>query len=387
MRPAIDVLRLHETLAHCIRTPSPQTDMEAVRSFIVNVVRPHLEDLPFARLTVDDMGNLVGVLAGQERAAPFMLCTYAGTVPAGQMPEPFVPSVVDGELFGQPRGPHMWGRGTSEQMGALAAALEAIRVFCEEAPKLRRDVLFAATVAGEMGCHDAVDHMMQAGSFNYGPTLLAVGTNNTVYAGSMGRIDVHVEIMGRACHSSNPALGRNAIEGARQFLNALQGVPLPAPDPDLGQPSLTPTLIASSPSISHTVPDRCRLVLDRRLIPGENMERALADIVECGEQVSGLEVKVEGGRFNYPSKTARDAPLIQAALAAVRAEGIAPVCRHARWTLDAGFFTRQGVDAILLGPGDEKMAHTDAEMVALSDVELAARTYVRILRAMVSEVH
>jgi len=385
MRPAIDVARLRQILAACIRTPSPQTDMEAVRAFIAEVVRPYLEDLPFDSLTVDGMGNLVGRLAGGEAEPPFMFCTYAGTVPAGNMPDPFVPRVVDGAAYGQPAGPHMWGRGTSEQMAALAAALEAIRVYCDQAPELRRDVLFATTVAGEMGCHDAVDHMMQAGQFAFGPTLLAVGTNNAVYAGNMGRTDVHVEVFGQACHSSNPGQGRNAIEGARQFLNALQAVPLPPPDPDLGQPSLTPTLIASSPTISHTVPDYCRLVLDRRLIPGEEMEQALADISKCADDVTGPDVRVEGGRFNYPSKTSLDAPLVQAALAALRNEGAEPACRYARWTLDAGFFTRERVDAILLGPGDERMAHTDAEMVALKDVELAARAYVRILRAMASE--
>ncbi len=387
MKPAIDAQRLHQTLADCIRQPSPQTDMQAVRAFILDVVKPRLEDLPLDSLTVDEMGNLVGLLAGEVHTAPFLFCAYAGTVPAGNMPHPFEPNIVSGEQYGRPPGQYMWGRGTSEQMSALAAALEAMHVYCEEAASRRRDLIFATTVAGEMGCHDAVDHMMDEGALNYGPTLLAVGTNNAVYVGNMGRIDIHVEILGQACHSSNPSQGRNAIEGARQFLNAMRQVPLPPPDPDLGQPSLTPTSIASSPTISHTVPDYCRLVLDRRLIPGEEMDRALADVAKCGEEVSGLEVHVQGGRFNYPSKTALDAPLVQAALAALRAEGIDAACRYARWTLDAGFFSRQGVDAILLGPGDETMAHTDAEMVAISDVELAARAYVRILRSMVSAPH
>jgi acetylornithine deacetylase/succinyl-diaminopimelate desuccinylase-like protein len=248
-------------------------------------------------------------------------------------------------------------------------------------------LIFATTVAGEMGCHDAVEHMMKAANLVYGPTLLAVGTDNSVYVGNMGRIDVHVEIMGQACHSSDPSRGRNAIDGARQFLNALRDVPLPPPDPALGQPSLTPTLIASSPAISHTVPDRCRLVLDRRLIPGEEMTTALADIVDCRQRVDGLDVEVRGGRFNYPSRTSLDAPLVQLALAALHAEGTEAACRYARWTLDAGFFSRQGVDVILLGPGDETMAHTDAEMVSLDDVEVAARAYARILRAMVSGSH
>jgi acetylornithine deacetylase/succinyl-diaminopimelate desuccinylase-like protein len=97
-----------------------------------------------------------------------------------------------------------------------------------------------------------------------------------------------------------------------------------------------------------------------------------------------LDVEVRGGRFNYPSKTRRDAQLVEVTLGALRAEGVDAACRYARWTLDAGFFSRHGVPVVMVGPGDESMAHTDAEMVLLGDVEAAARSYLRILRAMAS---
>jgi len=382
--PEVNIQRLHDTLRECVRTPSPQPDMDAVRAFILNVVKPYLEQLPFDRLTLDDMGNLWGLLKGRDSASPFLLCTYAGTVPAANMHDAFEARLVDGEAYGHAPGQYMWGRGTCEQMGGLAAALEAIRVYSEEGASRGRDVVFATTVAGEMGCHDAVAHLMKTSQLNYGPTLFAIGTNNGICVGNMGRIDVEVEIRGLACHSSNPTRGRNAIEGARQFLNALREVPLPPPDPDLGQPSITPTLIASSPTVSHTVPDFCRIVLDRRLIPGEEMSVALADIEACRDKVSGLEVTVRGGRFNYPNKASLDSPLVRAATEALEAEGVAARRYYARWTLDGGYFGRQGVDAVLMGPGDESLAHTDAEMVRLGDVEAASRAYVRVLRAMAS---
>lgn len=382
MKPKIDAQRLRGTLADCIRFPSPQPDMEAVRQFILQVVKPRLDQLPWDSVSIDGMGNLIARLAGQDHQSPLLFCTYAATVPAGSMPDPFQPRFLDGQRLDQPGEQFMWGRGSSEQMAALAAGIEAVTVYCQEGAPRRRDLIFATTVAGEMGCHDAVEYMMSAAQLAYGPTLIAMGTNNAVYVGNMGRIDVHVEIRGQTCHSSNPSRGRNSIEGARLFLNALKQVPLPHPDPDLGQPTLTPTFIASSPTISHTVPDLCRLTLDRRLIPGEEMEKALSDIEACRSQVSGFEVIIRGGRFNYPSKTPKDAPLVQAASAALSAEGIDPVFRYARWALDAGFFRRQNVDAIMLGPGDEALAHTEEEMVSIRDLEVAARVYVRMMRAM-----
>ena len=113
-----------------------------------------------------------------------------------------------------------------------------------------------------------------------------------------------------------------------------------------------------------------------KLGPGDS------DVKDCGSREPGFEVIVQGGRFNYPSKSPKDASLVQAASAALSAEGIAPVCRYARWALDAGFFRRHDVDAIMLGPGDEALAHTDGEMVSLHDLEVAAGVYVRIMRAM-----
>ena len=382
MNPRIDVCRLRDTLRDCVRQPSPQPEMQAVRRFIVDVVKPRLLDLPSLNLEIDTMGNLIAVLPGPDHSSPFLLCTYAGTCPPGNMPEPLNPRIIDGGTVGHAPGEHMWGRGTSEQLGALAAALEAVRVCSEEGLSQRRDIIFATTVAGEMGCHDAVEHMMTAGGRAYGPTLLAVGTNNSVCVGNMGRIDVHVEITGKVCHSSDPSKGRNAIEGARQFLNALREVKLPPPDADLGQPSLTPTFITSTPTSRHTVPDHCTITLDRRLIPGEDTGAALADIQGCGAAVHGLEVVVNGGRFNYPSKTPLDTRLVQAALEALHAEGLDATWHYSRSALDAGFFTRHGVAAIQLGPGDETMAHTEFEMVSLKDVETAACVYVRILEAM-----
>lgn len=125
MKPAIQVERLHATLRDCIQTPSPQPDMEAVRAFVRQVVKRYLEGLPFDDVQVDGMGNLVALLRGRDQANAFLFCSYAGTVPAGNMPDPFEPRLVDGAAYGRPTGRYIWGRGSSEQMSALAARLEA----------------------------------------------------------------------------------------------------------------------------------------------------------------------------------------------------------------------------------------------------------------------
>jgi succinyl-diaminopimelate desuccinylase len=379
---AINRQRLYDTLRDCIQTPSPQPDMDAVRSFIRTVVQPRLEALPVSRVDVDSMGNLVARVDGEPGLPPLLIVTYAATVAANDMPDAFVAKRIDGTSAGRARGPYMWGRGASEQKGPMAAALEAVTTYLESHPSPRRGLILAATVSGEMGCHDAVAHMMSSMSLPFGPTILAVGSNNAVGVANMGRIDAHVEVMGTACHSSDPAKGRNAIEGARRFLTALLAVPMPPADPDLGRPTLTPTFIDSWPTSSHTLPSRCRLILDRRLVPGEDMQEALAGIDACRQQVDGFDITVTGGRFNYPSKTPLGDPLVGAALSALSAQGLPERCVYHRGATDAGFFSRHGVGVINMGPGEEAMMHTNAEMVALSDLEQGAMVYESILQAL-----
>ena len=328
------------------------------------------------------MGNLVARVDGDGSLPPLMIVTYAATVAANDMPDAFVAKIVDGQSVGRAGGTYVWGRGTSEQKGPMAAALEAVTSYLESHGRPRRGLIFAATVAGEMGCHDAVDHMMSSLSLPFGPTILAVGSNNAAGIANMGRIDVHVEVLGVSCHSSDPAKGRNAIEGARRFLTALLDVPMPPADPDLGQPTLTPTFIDSWPTSSHTLPSRCRIILDRRLIPGEDMQEALAAIDACGKQVDGFDISVMGGRFNYPSTTSTSDPLVGAALSALSAQGLPQsVIRH-RGATDAGFFSRHGVGVINMGPGEEAMMHTNAEMIAVADLERGAMVYEGILHAL-----
>ena len=99
----INVQRLHDTLRDCVRHPSPQPDMAAVRRFILEVVKPRLAKLPFDKLAVDEMGNLVATLRGHSQSSPFLFCTYAGTCPPGEMPDPLEPRILEGDAVGRPR--------------------------------------------------------------------------------------------------------------------------------------------------------------------------------------------------------------------------------------------------------------------------------------------
>jgi acetylornithine deacetylase/succinyl-diaminopimelate desuccinylase-like protein len=144
----------------------------------------------------------------------------------------------------------------------------------------------------------------------------------------------------------------------------------------LGKATLTVTQIKSAPDISHTVPDTCRITLDRRLLPGDDPDVALGSIRDAVANMSPWSVEVTRGAFMYPSEVGADC----AVAAAVRHAGRAlneqdGEVFYSPAALDAGHLNQRGIETIMFGPGDLRFAHTDQEVVSVQEVRDAARIY------------
>jgi hypothetical protein len=156
----------------------------------------------------------------------------------------------------------------------------------------------------------------------------------------------------------------------------LADVDLSGEHPHLQRPTLTPTAIHSYPAATHTVPDEVRIVVDRRLPPGDEPEAALDAVRRAVEDVEPWDVTVEPGPFMYPSEVAPDADLVRLLRGAFAAAGRAAVeLRYSHSAIDAGYFNHAGTPAVMLGPGEQEMWHTDEESVALDEVALCATVY------------
>jgi acetylornithine deacetylase/succinyl-diaminopimelate desuccinylase-like protein len=385
--PAIQEDRLIETLKKLIAYPSPQPEMDRVRGFIQEAVRSEIKAEALGQVFCDPGGSLGWWLPGDGAGGkPLVFCAYAGNFPAESMPDPYTPKEVDGSSYGQ-RGSCMWGRGPCEQIGALAAAVEAVRSFIADTPQgLKRPLLFLVSMAGETGSHEAVtaffEEAGQASAIVPGDAVIVMGTGNEVCLGNKGRVDVAVEITGRSCHSSTPHLGINALEAATTCVSRLKDVRMPPPDPDLGPVTLVATKAETFPKASHTIPERAELMLDRRLLPGEEPGPAVEGIREALGDVSPSGLNVQGGKFQYANKVKADASLPSAAQRAVLGRRKASNPYYMNAALDAGYFCVRGHEAICLGPGDMALAHTDAEMVSVGDVIDGAWIYLEILQGL-----
>ena len=112
MSTSSDPSRLLETLKRLIAYPSPQPDLNKVRAYIQESVRPELPENAFDSVFQDSKGSTGWWLNGDsDTEPPLVVCAYAGNFPAEHMVDPYEPKEVDGEPYGQD-GLCLWGRGT-----------------------------------------------------------------------------------------------------------------------------------------------------------------------------------------------------------------------------------------------------------------------------------
>ena len=371
--PEIDQL-----LMDVLRYPSPQTDQlesdPQIKKFISELAVARLGELTGNAGVIDAMGNLIWRLGGAGGGG-LLLMGYAMTFPAGSMQEPFSGSRVDGGPLGI-AGECALGRGACEQKGALAAMIYAAGIVTRAQLPLRSPLILAVSLAGETGRHDAAKFMLENDGIGAQFGIVGLGTANRICLGNKGRIDVEITVRGKSAHSSMPWKGVNAVDGFRRVMELLDRLPLGKSRHGLGEATLTITHVKSGPEISHTIPDFCRVMLDRRLLPGEEPDAAFRDIQDALKGVAGFAVEAKRGAVMYPSDVAEDCTVALTAGAAIRELSQKEAgFFYSPAALDAGFLNRHGIETIMFGPGDLRFAHTDQEAVALQEVRDAAKIY------------
>lgn len=302
-----------------------------------------------------------------------LMLGHTDVVPAGTgwTTDPFGGVLRDGRIY---------GRGTSDMKGGLAAALAAMAAL--RGAGLSGPVELAALVDEEengKGIRAYVDAVHR----NYLGCITAEPTDLQTIIGARGASYVRVEIHGKACHAGNPDDGANAIYGAAAAIAEIERLHRELarqPHPLLGAATWSVGQVHGG-TAGAIVPDECVLVADRRLLPGESG----ADVVDglrtrlTGLADRGPSVDVSMPMEMPPFQTPADADLVLTAESALADAG-GPGLPVGGWTAacDGGFIARDlGVPVVVLGPGSvTEQAHRADESVAVEQLLVAARAYV-----------
>jgi acetylornithine deacetylase len=196
-----------------------------------------------------------------------------------------------------------------------------------------------------------------------------------------------VSLRGRAAHGSRYDIGVDAITHAGLVLAELEQLERTRDSgprhPLLGRGSLHASKIHGGVGMS-TYPEACDLAIERRTLPGESTEKAMAEIVDACARVkarhANFDAKVTLTTAQLPSEVPPDAPIVRRLRRALERENV-PVRTEgfSAWT-DAALLNEAGIPAICFGPGDISMAHAAEEFVPVEEIGLATRVLTRVVR-------
>ena len=302
-------------------------------------------------------------------------CSHLDVVPSGD------PALWGGlDPFGaEVRAGRMYGRGTADAKGPIAAALEAAALLRDLGVALAGTLELALVADEEAMGFLGAGQLVAQGVLT--PDLAIVGepTSLRVVRAQRGAVWIRLTTHGRAAHGSEPSRGVNAIAHMARLIPELERSLPELHHPLLGGPTLNVGTISGGAKVN-VIPASCSVEIDRRTLPGESSADVVAGIEAAVERartrLPGLSVTVETIAACDPFELPADSLVVQAArAAAAEATGGAAEVVGFRGASDARFLAQAGAETIVWGPGDITLAHTARESIELAEVETAAVAY------------
>ncbi len=323
-----------------------------------------------------DRPNVVGVLQGHRDGPDLVLCGHLDTVGVAGMAAPFDPVVRDGRVY---------GRGAQDMKGGLAAIVGAVRNLSSSGGIEAGRVIVAGVVDEEDASRGAEAFVARWSRALVNPSaVVAEPSDLKVGVAHKGFAWLRVTTTGRAAHGSLPAEGRDAILRMGRVLARLEAFDRARQSrpghPLLGQASLHASFIEGGREWS-IYPDRCELRVERRTLPGEDLDepimeisRILAALVDEDEEFAASAELVFARRAYEASPWEEFVRHVRAAA------GGADVCGMPFWA-DSSVLGEAGIPSVLFGPGGAGL-HSAEEYVKIEDVMACEAALTKLARAL-----
>lgn len=303
---------------------------------------------------------------------PIVLSGHFDTVPLGSKKwniDPFAGQVHEGKI---------WGRGSSDMKGGLAAMIQASIISFETSPPEGgvRLIFTAAEEAGCSGARQLADFIKDAGTAS--GIIVGEPTSNYPYIGHKGALYINAASSGRTAHSSMPELGENAIyKAAKAILKARDFNFEAVNDQLLGYPTINVGRMSGGMNIN-SVPDHAEFSIDIRSTPGVAHDELLKRLA----RVLGPEITLETLVDMKAVITDENNPFVQFVYDICGVDRDDKTMPKALPYLTDGSVLQMmynGAPTIILGPGQPEIAHQTDEFCYLSKLEESVKIYSHII--------
>ncbi len=324
-------------------------------------------------------GSLVIQIEGKNPNKAVAFVGHIDTVPVEDenlWKHPPFDAIIEGDL--------MYGRGTSDMKGGVTAMILTSLYYIENRIKPPVNLLFCFTADEESdgigitairkkGFLDSVDEI-----------FIAEPTEEKIGIVEKGSLWLSLKAGGRAAHGSRPDLGVNAIELMYDFIGRLRDrIDTKTTNPLVGNTTLSITQIKGGIK-SNIIPSNASATLDIRTIPGANHE----EIIRFAEQIAqklmadhaGLSIKVNVDNNRPPVGIDHKHEFIERLKAIYRELNLDDRSKGLYFYTDASqIIPFMNKPFVILGPGEDSMAHQRDEKISLASVKKVASIYLHYL--------
>lgn len=390
----------------------PGEGYAAVCDVLENWLKPHGFDIKRVR-AIGALGdsdkyprwNLIARHEGRNAGECVHFNSHTDVVSVGEgwTVDPFAGVVKDGRVY---------GRGSCDMKGGLAVSMVAAVCFIAEHPEYNGSIEISGTCDEESGGFGGVAYLAEKGWFDPARVQHVIIpeplNKDRICLGHRGVLWTEIETHGHIAHGSMPFLGDCAVRHMGAVIEAFEDTLIPRLQQRQTSMPVVPdgarqsTLNINSihggqdePEAGYTglpsalVPDRCRMVVDRRFLIEEDLEAVRAELHDILDTI-----KQDREKFEYrirelfsvlPTMTERDAPVVTAVADAIKTRlGTDPDYVVSPGTYDQKHIDRIGRlhNCIAYGPGILDLAHQPDEYVGIQDMIDSAQVMGRSLQTL-----
>ncbi|TFF42547.1 acetylornithine deacetylase [Pseudomonas sp. RIT623] len=317
--------------------------------------------------------NLFATIGPSERGG-VVLSGHTDVVPVdGQAwtVAPFQLSERDGRLY---------GRGTADMKGFIAAVLAAVPAFL--AQPLAMPVHLAFSYDEEVGCLGVRSMLAALAQRPHKPRLCLIGepTELKPVLGHKGKLAMRCQVQGAACHSAYAPYGVNAIEYAARLIGKLAEI-----GDDLARPehhderfdppfSTVQTGVIQGGRALNIVPEECAFDFEVRALPGFAAQvvadrlhtYAEAELLPRMRAVNAASAIRLQPLSAYPGlATAADSEAARLVALLSGSDDFATVA----FGTEGGLFDQAGIPTVVCGPGSMEQGHKPDEFVSIEQLQ------------------
>jgi acetylornithine deacetylase len=361
-------MTVHETLAQLVAIDSVSSRSNAdIVDYLARrceAIRLNVKRFPYTDASGVEKINLIALLGAEfsnNTNVEIALVGHTDTVP-------YDPNWKDALRLTEREG-KLFGRGACDTKAFIAASLTAIENI--ELEKLRRPLALIYTADEEIGLVGA-KRLAEARAIQPRCAIVGEPTSLRPMRAGKGYCLAEVTIKGREAHSAYPALGSSAVFGAARLIAAIEGIAaeLEAERHAAFDPAYT-TLnvgLVHGGTAKNVIPGECRFTLEWRPIPGQDPKRLLNLLAKAINEEKSRDpefvCEVDAARADEGFETSPDSTLVTMLeeLTGNEADTVA-------FGTEAARMTELGAEAVVLGPGNIRVAHRTDEFVPIDELQ------------------